>query len=143
MDKQTDWYLHPAYKAYGEPIRANWDSIRTLEGKVKGLFRDIFSLSLARDLVVHQTYKLEAIPSSHTKALEKYTTDCDECWFYNWSHGEECIQDTLIQKAVEIGRLKLDIDTLKAKNKELNKEQDEIGEKIRNGTLTLADTAKT
>ena len=138
MDKQTDWYLHPAYKAYGEPIRANWDSIRTLEGKVKGLFRDIFSLSLARDLVVHQTYKLEEIPSSHTKALEKYTTDCDECWFYNWSHGEECIQDALIQKAVEIGRLKLDIDTLRAKNKELNKEQDKVAKELREKERTTA-----
>ena len=139
MDKENyDWYLHPAYKAFGEPIRANWESIRTLEGKVKGLFRDIFSLSLARDLVVRQTYELESIPSSHTKALEKYTTDCDECWFYNWSHGEECIQDALIQKAVEIGRLKLDIDTLKAKNKELNKEQDKVGEELRQKERTTA-----
>ena len=126
-----NWYNHPDYQAYSPKIQANWESIRTLQSKVKGLFRDIFSLTLARDLVVHQTYKLEEIPSSHTKALEKYTTDCDECWFYNWSHGEDCIQDALIQKAVEIGRLKLDIDTLKAKNKELNKEQDKVGEELR------------
>ena len=98
------------------------------------MFRDIFSLSLARDLVVHQTYKLEEIPSSHTKALQKYTTDCDECWFYNWSHGEECIQAALIDKAVEIGRIKLDIDTIKAKIKVLNENQDELGKKLREKT---------
>ena len=125
------WYNHPDYKAYSPKIQANWESIRTLQGKIKGLFRDIFSLSLSRDLIVKQTYELESIPSSHTKALEKYTTDCDECWFYNWSHGEECIQDALIQKAVEIGRIKLDIDTLKAKNKELNKEQDKVAKELR------------
>ena len=125
------WYQHPDYTAYSDKISTNWESIRTLQGKIKGLFRDIFSLSLSRDLIVKQTYELESIPSSHTKALEKYTTDCDECWFYNWSHGEECIQDALIQKAVEIGRIKLDIDTLKAKNKELNKEQDKVAKELR------------
>ena len=126
-----DWYQHPDYTAYSDKLSTNWESIRTLQGKIKGLFRDIFSLSLSRDLIVKQTYELESIPSSHTKALEKYTTDCDECWFYNWSHGEECIQDALIQKAVEIGRIKLDIDTLRAKNKELNKEQDKVGKELR------------
>ena len=133
-----DWYQHPDYTAYSDKLSTNWESIRTLQGKIKGLFRDIFSLSLARDLVVHQTYELEAIPSSHTKALKKYTSDCDECWFYNWSHGEECIQDALIQKAVEIGRLKLDIDTLRAKNKELNKEQDKVAKELREKERTTA-----
>jgi len=126
-----DWYNHPDYKAYSDKLSTNWDSIRKLESNIKSLFRDIFSLSLSRDLVVKQTWTLEEIPSSHTKALEKYTTDCDECWFYNWSHGEECIQDALIQKAVEIGRLKLDIDTLKHSNKELNKEQDKVAKELR------------
>ena len=126
-----DWYNHPDYKAYSDKLSTNWDSIRKLESNIKSLFRDIFSLSLSRDLVVKQTWTLEEIPSSHTKALEKYTTDCDECWFYNWSHGEECIQETLIQKAVEISRIKLDIDTLRAKNKELNKEQDKLGKELR------------
>ena len=133
-----DWYQHPDYTAYSDKLSTNWESIRTLQGKIKGLFRDIFSLSLSRDLIVKQTYELESIPSSHTKALEKYTTDCDECWFYNWSHGEECIQDALIQKAVEIGRLKLDIDTLRAKNKELNKEQDKVAKELREKERTTA-----
>jgi len=132
------WYNHPDYTTYSDKISTNWEAIRTLQGKIKGLFRDIFSLSLARDLIVKQTYELESIPSSHTKALEKYTTDCDECWFYNWSHGEECIQDALIQKAVEIGRLKLDIDTLKHSNKELNKEQDKVAKELREKERTTA-----
>ena len=88
-------------------------------------------LEHTRGLVVRKAWDFEAPPASHIKILEKYTGDCDECWFYNWSHGEDCIQDALIQKAVEIGRLKLDIDTLKAKNKELNKEQDKVGEELR------------
>ena len=126
-----NWYDSPEYKTYSDQISQEWRRTRELEGKIKSLFRDIFSLSLSRDLIVKQTWKLESIPSSHTKALEKYTTDCDECWFYNWSHGEECIQSALIEKAVEIGRIKLDIDTIKAKIKVLNENQDELGKKLR------------
>ena len=126
-----NWYDSPEYKTYSDQISQEWERTRELERKIKSLFRDIFSLSLSRDLVVKQTWKLEEIPSSHTKALEKYTTDCDECWFYNWSHGEECIQDALIQKAVEIGRIKLDIDTIKAKIKVLNENQSELAKKLR------------
>ena len=126
-----NWYDSPEYKTYSDQISQEWGRTRELESKIKSLFRDIFSLSLSRDLIVKQTWKLEEIPSSHTKALEKYTTDCDECWFYNWSHGEECIQAALIDKAVEIGRIKLDIDTIKAKIKVLNENQDELGKKLR------------
>ena len=126
-----NWYDSPEYKAYSDQISQEWERTRDLESKIKSLFRDIFSLSLSRDLIVKQTWKLEEIPSSHTKALEKYTTDCDECWFYNWSHGEECIQSALIDKAVEIGRIKLDIDTIKAKIKVLNENQSELSKKLR------------
>jgi len=126
-----NWYDSPEYKTYSDQISQEWERTRELECKIKSLFRDIFSLSLSRDLVVKQTYELESIPSSHTKALEKYTTDCDECWFYNWSHGEECIQSALIEKAVEIGRIKLDIDTIKAKIKVLNENQSELSKKLR------------
>ena len=129
-----NWYDSPEYKTYSDQISQEWERTRELERKIKSLFRDIFSLSLSRDLVVKQTWKLEEIPSSHTKALEKYTTDCDECWFYNWSHGEECIQSALIEKAVEIGRIKLDIDTIKAKIKVLNENQDELSKKLREKT---------
>ena len=126
-----NWYDSPEYKTYSDQISQEWGRTRELESKIKGLFRDIFSLSLSRDLIVKQTYELESIPSSHNKSLEKYTTDCAECWFYNWSHGEECIQAALIDKAVEIGRIKLDIDTIKAKIKVLNENQSELAKKLR------------
>ena len=87
-------------------------------------------LEHTRGLVVRKAWDFEAPPASHIKILEKYTGDCDECWFYTYSSSADQIEELQVNKAIQIAGHQVDINVIKEKNKVLSSQQDELRESI-------------
>ena len=62
--------------------------------------------------------------------LEKYTGDCDECWFYTYSSSADQIEELQINKAIQISNHQVDINCHKEKIKILSSQQDDLRDSI-------------
>ena len=124
------WYHHPHYKEYTKEIQSNHEKITNIKGKIKTLLREMSGLEHTRGLVVRKAWDFEAPPANHIKILEKYTGDCDECWFYTYSSSADQIEELQVNKAIQISNHQVDINVIKEKNKILNQEQDDLRDSI-------------
>tara|TARA_R100000152_G_C6611887_1_gene65485 strand:- start:215 stop:484 length:270 start_codon:yes stop_codon:yes gene_type:complete len=76
-------------------------------------------------------YSLEDVSKAADKALEKYTTECSDCWFGTYGAGLDQMRDRFVDLCTVVHNRKIDIDTVKTQIKELNKTKDALGDKLR------------
>ena len=124
-----NFYDTKDWLALSKEISDNWTSIRDIESKTTHLFNEISILERQRDLSRNKSYEFECPPKSHIKILEKYTGQCDECWYYEYSKGGDLIKELQVAKAKEIIYYEGVIRDKKDSNKVLGDKQNKIRDK--------------
>ena len=119
------------YKTFTTKIRKNYQELRSLKSKVRGLLFDIQALCAARDAVSEQLFKHVELSPKEEKVLKNLTTDDSECWYGTLDKGLDLLMEKQVELCIKVSNIKVDIDVLEAKNKQLNKDQDVLGDKLR------------
>jgi len=126
-------YMHEnaEYKEINSRTQPLWSQVRDLESEQRQAMFKIQALLATVDVVRNHMYSLEDVSKAADKALEKYTTEDSECWFGTYGAGLDEIRDRFVDLCTVVHNRKIDIDTVKAQIKELNKTKDALGDKLR------------
>ena len=126
-------YMHEnaEYKEISSRTQPLWSQVRDLESEQRQAMFKIQALLATVDVVRNHMYSLEDVSKAADKALEKYTTEDSECWFGTYGAGLDEIRDRFVDLCTVVHNRKIDIDTVKAQIKELNKTKDALGDKLR------------
>ena len=89
------------------------------------------SLMAGIDVVRSHMWQFEDVPKSVDKTLEKYTNECSDCWFGTYGSCLDLMRDKVVELATVVHNRKVDIDTVNAQIKEINKKKDALGDKLR------------
>jgi len=122
---------HAEYKEISSRTQPLWSQVRDLESEQRQAMFKIQALLATVDVVRNHMYSLEDVSKAADKALEKYTTEDSECWFGTYGAGLDEIRDRFVDLCTVVHNRKIDIDTVKAQIKELNKTKDALGDKLR------------
>ena len=105
-------------------MRENRNKITVLQRKQRGFIHKISSLETGSDLVMKQQWTLEDVPKTVSSTLEKYTANCDECWFCEWGNCYDAMRDAQVSLAVQVSTIQLEVTALLTQNEELDLAQD-------------------
>ena len=119
------------YQKLGSRTQPLWSQVRELESEQRQAMYEVQAVLAGHDVVRHHMWDLEDVPKSVDKALEKYTKDDSECWSGTYCKALDLIKDKVIDLCTVIHNRKIDIETVKAQIKEINKKRDKLGEKLR------------
>ena len=114
----------PEWEAFCVAMAKNRNKIKVLQRKQRGCLHKISALESGSDLVMRHQWTLEDVPKTVSATLEKYTANCDECWFNEWSVCYDAIIDAQVSLAVQVSTINLEITALRAENEELDLAQD-------------------
>ena len=126
-------YMHEnaQYQELDSRTQDLWKQVRDLESEQKQSMFTSQALVAGIDVVRSHMWQLENVPKSVDKALEKYTTECSDCWFGTYGACLDAMRDKYVELCTVVHNRKIDIDTVKAQIKEINKKRDALGDKLR------------
>ena len=126
-------YMHEnaEYQELSSRTQALWTQVRDLESEQRQAMFNQQALINCVDVVRNHMYSLEDVSKAVDKALEKYTTECSDCWFGTYGAGLDQMRDRFVDLCTVVHNRKIDIDTVKTQIKEINKKKDALGDKLR------------
>ena len=126
-------YMHEnaEYKEIDSRTSALYKQIRGLEQEQKQAMHRSQALMAGMDVVRSHMWDLEGVSKSVDKTLEKYTTECSDCWFGTYGSCMDSMRDQVVTLATVIHNRKVDIDTINAQIEEIDKVKDALGDKLR------------
>ena len=120
----THFTDQPEWQEFSRKMRDNRNKITVFQRKQRALLNKISSLETGADLVMKQQWTLEDVPKTVTTTLEKYTANCDECWFFEWGNCHDAMRDSQVSFAVQVSTIQLEVTALITQNEELDLAQD-------------------
>ena len=124
-------YENAEYKEIDSRTSGLHKQIRDLEQEQKQAMFKSQALMAGIDVVRSHMWNLEDVPKSVDKALEKYTTECSDCWFGTFGSCLDSMRDQVVTLATVVHNRKIDIDTINAQIEEISKVKDTLGDKLR------------
>jgi hypothetical protein len=124
INMSTHFTDQPEWQEFCRKMRENRTKITVLQRKQRGLLNKISSLETGADLIMKQQWSLEDVPKTVETALEKYTANCDECWFFEWGNCHDAMRDAQVSLAVQVSTIQLEVTALITQNEELDLAQD-------------------
>ena len=126
-------YMHEnaEYKEISSRTQPLWTQVRDLESEQRQAMFKIQALLAGVDVVRNHMYSLEDVSKAQDKILEKVTTEDSESWFGTYGAGLDEMKDRFVDLCTVVHNRKIDIDTVKAQIKEINKKRDALGDKLR------------
>ena len=126
-------YMHEnaEYKEISSRTQPLWTQVRDLESEQRQAMFKIQALLAGVDVVRNHMYSLEDVSKAQDKILEKVTTEDSESWFGTYGAGLDEMKDRFVDLCTVVHNRKIDIETVKAQIKEINKKRDALGDKLR------------
>ena len=125
------------YQEYSRKIRANWKTIREQESDQRQKLWDLNAFLIGMDAVRQRLCSIDEESTKTDKDLVRITGECSDCWSSTYGHALEMMKDKAVELCSDVTNSEMSIGLAKAKNKNLNREQDELGEKLKDEFLKL------